>query len=238
LTAFAAFMATALALVPAALVAIPVHELGHAVVAYLIGDRSVRYFGHLSYNPRRLLDPLGALAVLIALVGWGRRVPVQSNRINTTGRRVMYELGGPAANLVVGIVLGLVLRILFASGVTLSLTALGLLALVIYAIWFLNLSIMAFQLLPIPGLDGWNIVEALFRNRNPRFFFDVSARRREIWIGCVVVAILFQLFQGSNLLGIVMSPFFTPASLISIGRCDGYAVQNFNGLKPCLPWGP
>ncbi len=230
-------MATAVALVPAALVAIPAHELGHALVAYLIGDRSVRYFGHLSYNLRRLIDPLGAIAVFVALVGWGRRVPVQSNRINTMGRRVVYELGGPAANLVVAIVLGLVLRFVFGGG-SLSLTLTGLLQLVIYAAWFLNLSIMAFQLLPIPGLDGWNIVEALFRNRNPRFFYDVSARRREIWIGCVVVVVLFQLFQGSNLLGIVMSPFFTPASLISLGRCDGYAVQGFNGLRPCLPWGP
>jgi len=237
LTAFAAFLATALALVPAALVAIPAHELGHAVVAYLIGDKSVRYFGHLSYNLRRLIDPLGALAVLIALVGGGRRVPVQSNRINTTGRRVLYELGGPAANLVLGIVLGLVLRTLFASGATLSLTPLGLVTLLIFATWFLNLSIMAFQLLPIPGLDGWNIVEAIFKGRNPRFFFNVSVRRREIWIGCVVVVVLFQLFQGPNLLAIVMSPFFTPASLISLGQCDGYAVRGFNGLDPCLPWG-
>ncbi len=165
-------MATAVALVPAALVAIPAHELGHALVAYLIGDRSVRYFGHLSYNLRRLIDPLGAIAVFVALVGWGRRVPVQSNRINTMGRRVVYELGGPAANLVVAIVLGLVLRFVFGGG-SLSLTPLGLLQLVIYATWFLNLSIMAFQLLPIPGLDGWNIVEALFRNRNARFFYDV-----------------------------------------------------------------
>src|SRR5262249_52400224 len=100
---------------------------------------------------------------------------------------------------------------------------------------FLNLSIMAFQLLPIPGLDGWNIVEALFRDRNPRFFFNVSMRRREIWIGCVLVVILFQLFQGPSLLGIVMSPFFHPASLISLGRWDGYAIQGFNGLDPCLP---
>jgi len=196
----------------------------------------VRYFGYFSYNLRRLIDPLGALAVLIALVGWGRRIPVQSNRINTTGRRVLYELGGPAANLAVGIVLGIVLRTLVATGATISLTPLGLVFLFIYAIWFLNLSIMAFQLLPVPGLDGWNIVEALFRDRNPRFFFNVSLRRREIWIGCVVVIVLFQLFQGPNLLGLVMSPFFTPASLISLGQCGGYAIQGFNGLNPCLPW--
>ena len=230
-------MVAALALVPATLVAIPAHELGHALVAYAIGDRSVRYFGHLSYNPRRQLDPLGAIAVVIALVGWGRRIPVQSNRINTTGRRILYELGGPAANLAVGVVIGLVLRFAFPDVRIGTLTAPGLVWFFLFAIFFLNLSVMAFQLLPIPGLDGWNVVEAIFRDRNPRFFFNVSVRRREIWIGAVLIIILFQLFQGANLLALVMSPFFTPASLISWGQCQGYAIPGLNGLSPCLPWG-
>ena len=65
-----------LLLVPAIAVAIPVHEMGHAAVAYLLGDRSVRYFGHFSLDPRRFLEPIGVLAVAVALVGWGRRVPV------------------------------------------------------------------------------------------------------------------------------------------------------------------
>jgi Zn-dependent protease len=238
LSAFVAFVLAGILLVPALLVAIPAHEMGHALAAYFIGDRSVRYFGHLSYNPRRQIDPLGAIAVFVALVGWGRRVPVQSNRINTTGRRIVYELGGPAANLVIGIVLGVILRGLLLSGAVIgSLTALGLLAYLVYAVWFLNLSIMAFQLLPVPGLDGWNIVEAVFRGRNPRFFFNVQVRRREIWIGCVVILLLFQLFQGANLLAIVMSPFYTPASLISLGECHGYAIPGLNGLNPCLPLG-
>lgn len=234
---FVAFLVAALALVPAILVAIPAHELGHALTAYFIGDKSVRYFGHLSYNPRRQLDLLGAIAVLVALVGWGRRVPVQTNRINTTGRRILYELGGPAANLLVAVILGLVLRFAFPGVHYGSLTVSGLLWFFIFAIFFLNLSIMAFQLLPVPGLDGWNIVEALFRSRNPRFFFDVSTRRMQIWIGCVIVLFLFQLFQGASLLSIVMSPFFTPASLISWGQCQGYAIPGLNGLGPCLPWG-
>ena len=239
MSAFVAFVVTALMLVPAALVAIPVHELGHALAAYLIGDRSVRYFGYLAYKPRRLIDPLGAIAVFVALVGWGRRVPVQTNRINTMGRKVAYELGGPAANLAVGLVLGLALRLMIATGVTVGslATPLDVAALLLYAVWFLNLSIMAFQLLPIPGLDGWNVVEALFHDRNPRFFYNLSVRRREIWIGAVLVVILFQLFQGANLLGLVMAPFFQPASLISLGQCSGYAIPNLNGLVPCLPWG-
>ncbi len=224
-----------LALVPALLIAIPVHEMGHAAAAYFQGDRSVRYFGYFKLDPRRFLDPLGVLAVFAALVGWGRRVPIQANRISTVRQRVIFELGGPAANLAVAIVLGVVLRAWARAGLPVFYdSVLAIAGLVIYAIVFLNLSIFAFQLLPIPGLDGWNIVEAIFRDRNARFFYNVNVRKREIWAGCVVVLLVFQFFQGFNVLNLVMTPFFQPASLISIGECDGYRVPGFTGLYPCL----
>lgn len=234
MSGFVAFLLAALLLVPAILVAIPVHEMGHALAAYLLGDRSVRYFGYFTLNPRRFLDPLGVIAVLVALVGWGRRVPVQPNRINTIGQRVIHALGGPAANLVVAVVLGAAWRLLTHAGMQTSLTlSPGLLGAALYVIVFLNLSIFAFQLLPIPGLDGWAVIEGIFRNRNPRFFYDVNSRRQQIWIGCVVVIFLFQLFQGGSLLSLVMTPFYFPASLISLGGCTGYAIPGFNGLLPC-----
>jgi Zn-dependent protease len=226
---------SALLLVPALLIAIPVHEMGHAAAAYILGDRSVRYFGYFSIDPRRFLDPLGVIAVFVALVGWGKRVPVQPNRINTPAQHVIHQLGGPAANLIVAIVLGIVYRILRGVGfpTTLDLSV-GLIGAALFVIIFLNLSIFAFQLLPIPGLDGWNIVEAIFRSRNPRFFFEVSMRRREIWVGAVIIIFLFQLFQGANLLAVVMTPFYEPASLISFGACFGYGISGFSGLSPCL----
>jgi Zn-dependent protease len=233
-TNFVGFLIAALLLVPALLIAIPVHEMGHAVAAYILGDRSVRYFGYLTPNPRRFLDPLGVIAVFVALVGWGRRVPVQPNRISTTGQRVIHELGGPAANLVVAIVLGLVWRMLTGLGLHSSFAlSPSLLGAALYAIVFLNLSIFAFQLLPIPGLDGWAVIEAIFRNRNARFFFQVNSRRQQIWVGCIVVVFLFQLFQGASLLSVVMTPFYLPASLISLGGCGGYAIPGFIGLRPC-----
>jgi Zn-dependent protease len=235
LTNFVAFILAALLLVPALLVAIPVHEMGHAAAAYILGDRSVRYFGYFSFNPRRFLDPLGVIAVFVALVGWGRRVPVQPNRISTPAQHVIHELGGPVANLVVAVVLGFLLRALVHFGLPVSYDlSLGLLGAALYVIVFLNLSIFAFQLLPIPGLDGWGVIEAIFRNRNPRFFFNVNTRRQQIWVGCIVVIFLFQLFQGGSLLSIVMTPFYMPASLISLGGCDGYAIPGFIGLHPCL----
>jgi Zn-dependent protease len=132
------------------------------------------------------------------------------------------------------VVLGFVLRILIRTGMNPSLDlSPGLIGMAIYVIVFLNLSIFAFQLLPIPGLDGWAIIEAVFRNRNPRFFFQVNTRRQQIWMGCIVVIFLFQIFQGVNLLEKVMIPFYLPASLISLGGCGGYGILGFNGLHPC-----
>ena len=235
MTGLGFFLVAAVMLVPALLIAIPLHEMGHAAAAYLLGDRSVRYFGYFTWNPRRFIDPLGVIAVFIALVGWGKKVPVQPNRINTMGQKVLFELGGPAANLLAALVFGVMLRFLLAAGVRVPSigSPLEIAAYLVYAIWFLNLSMFAFQLLPIPGLDGWDIVEALFRNRNPRFFFNVSARRREIWIGAIVVIFIGSVFRVP-VLNLVMSPFYTPASLISLGICTGYGVPGFNQLSPCL----
>jgi Zn-dependent protease len=235
LSNFVVFILAALLLVPALLVAIPVHEVGHALAAYFLGDRSVRYFGYLTPDPRRFLDPLGVIAVFVALVGWGRRVPVQPNRISTPVQHVIHELGGPVANLVVAIVLGLLWQLLGRMGMASSLQlSPGLLGAAIYVIVFLNLSMFAFQLLPIPGLDGWAVIEAIFRSRNARFFYNVNSRRQQIWIGCIVVIFLFQLFQGASLLSVVMTPFYLPASLISLGGCNGYGIPGFVGLHPCL----
>src|SRR6266568_5254073 len=237
MTGLAQFLVAALMLVPALVIAIPLHELGHAVAAYFLGDRSVRYFGYFDLSPsklRRLFDLLGVIAVFIALVGWGRKVPVQPNRISTVRQKVLYELGGPAANLLGALLFGVILRFLIRNGAVPSLASpLDVVTFALYAIWFLNVSIFAFQLLPVPGLDGWAIVEALFKNRNPRFFFNVSARRQQIWIGVILVIFIGSVFRVP-VLNLVMSPFYTPASLISLGTCMGYGVPGFNALAPCL----
>jgi Zn-dependent protease len=230
---FVGFLIAILLLVPALLVAIPVHEMGHALAAYFLGDKSVRYFGYFTLNPRRFLDPIGVLAVFVILTGWGRRVPVQPNRIRTGFQHVVHELGGPAANLVVAIALGLLYRLTGVGVETSFSLGFVLIASVLYAIIFLNLSIFAFQLLPVPGLDGWGIIEGLFRNRFPHFFFQVNGRRREIQAGAFLLVVLYGLLQHSSLLSIVMSPFFQPASLISVGVCIPYLIPNLAVLFPC-----
>src|SRR5438445_7108460 len=109
-------------LVPALLIAIPVHEMGHAAAAYLQGDRSVRYFGYFTLNPRRFLDPIGVIAIFVALVGLGRKVPVQPNRISSVRQRLVHALVGPLANLLVANALRVALRALIAEAIRPPLT--------------------------------------------------------------------------------------------------------------------
>ena len=226
------FLIWSLYLVPAAVIAIPAHELGHALGAYLLGDRSVRYWGYLKPQLRRYIDPYGVVAVFLANVGWGRPAPIQDSKIGYNGgRRALYRLAGPLANLVLALVFGVTLRVLVLAGIRpapVSAQPLMLVAFVVFAIYFLNLAIFAFQLLPIPGLDGWEILAALLRRRSPGFFMRAEMNRQTIWIICLAAVFFGPLLLHFSVLGAVVGVFFEPASLVILGQCVSYV-----SLQPC-----
>ena len=237
MTGLAAFLVAALMLVPALVIAIPLHELGHAVAAYFLGDRSVRYFGYFDLSPskvRRLFDPLGLLAVFIALVGWGRKIPVQPNRIATMRQKVLYELGGPAANLLVG---GPVRRhpSLRASRRRRAVGGVAVGPAHLRALRDLVPQRLDLRL-PAPSRPRARRLghrRGPVQESQPTFLLqrvdqapaDLDRRDRR--------HLHRQRVQGA-VLNLVMSPFYTPASLISLGTCVGYGVPNFNALRPCL----
>jgi Zn-dependent protease len=205
------------------------------VAAVLMGDPSPRNRGYLGLDLRRHFNVYGILAAFLLNVTWGNRVPVNEYRLNGTGRKLVYVLGGPVANLLTAAVFGIVLRLLFARGAfaipgTLPRSPLDLLATVVFAIFFLNLSTFAFQLLPVPGLDGWRVIETLFRGRNPRFFFNVAANTQTIWLVAFLVVLLSPVLLHVSLLDRAVAILFQPASNVAIGGCSGYVV-----LQPCLP---
>lgn len=220
-------------LIPAILIAVPVHELGHGIAAHLMGDPSPRNRGYLVPRPRLFINVYGVLAALFANVAWGTAIPVNEYRLRGIGRKLIYALGGPAANLVFAVVFGIGLRALLQRGAVVEfttrvLTPLDYLTTACYAIFFLNLSMFAFQLLPVPGLDGWKVIEAIFRDRSPRFFFNVHGHEQQIWLAAVAIIFLGPLLVHFDILGAVVGIFFQPASTLILGTCAGYT-----SLNPC-----
>jgi Zn-dependent protease len=228
------FLASAFYLVPGVLVAIPAHELGHALAAYWMGDRSVRNRGLLSLrDPRRFFSVYGLAMMLFWKVGWGERVPVNEYRQESLVQKIGYALAGPATNLLLAVGFGLATRpiVAYVNPSTFALPPIGLLASVLYAAYFANLAIFAFNLLPVPGFDGWRILEALLRRSQPRFLMDVAMRQVQIQQVLIIGLFIAQFFAG-NLLNVALVPFYAPAATLILGGCSGYY-----GLVPCLPSG-
>jgi Zn-dependent protease len=227
------FLIGAIYLLPAIAIAIPAHEIGHAVAATAMGDPSAKNRGFLRPRLGQYFTIYGVLAAFLANVSWGQMAPVNEYRLAGAGRKVVWVLGGPAANLLVAIVFGLVLRVLIGIGggvnlITPIVSPIEVATNIVYAIYFLNLSTFAFNLLPIPGLDGWRVLEALFRRSNPRLFFDVAARAQTIWLVCLILIIAVPFLLHFDLLGAVVGIFFEPAALAILGQCSGYT-----SLQPC-----
>jgi Zn-dependent protease len=231
------FVVSTIFLLPGIILAIPAHELAHVYAARAAGDETPRRQGYMR-SWRNWFSPYGVVAIIFLRVGWGEEPPVNEYRLPGIGGKLMYALAGPVANLIVAIPFGIAARLLIATNGQFDPTTwvqppIYDLEYVLYAIFFINLAMFAFNLLPIPGLDGWRVIEALFRGFRPKFFFDAGVRRREIWAVCAVV-IFLSYFIGLNVLGWVMSPFFHPASALIMGACTAYPGLN-GSLAPCLP---
>ena len=228
------FLVSVLFLIPAVFIAIPAHELAHVLAAYVQGDRSVRNRGFLRLDPMLFIEPWGLAAAFLAKVAWGQRLPINESRLRGVPGRLAYALAGPLANLVLGLLAGFAFQSLLRDGVvgsviTLSQPPLGYLSAAMYAVAFLNLSMFAFNLLPIPGLDGWRILEILFKPSRPRFFFDAWVHRRTVWQALVVLAFASSILPGAaNLIAVVLIPLYAPAAHVAFGICTGYP-----GLDPC-----
>jgi Zn-dependent protease len=146
-----------IAIIVALVVGITFHEFSHAFVADQLGDHRPRALGRVSLNPAAHIEPLGAIFFLIAGFGWGRPVPVNAYALRPGRIGMAYvAAAGPIANLVVASVFAVVFRVLALTGaIDASADFAGDL---LYFIVFFNVALGLFNLLPIPPLDGYNLV--------------------------------------------------------------------------------
>lgn len=143
------------------LIAFTVHEFSHAYVAYKFGDPTAKNQGRVTLNPLVHLDPIGTLLILIVGFGWARPVPV--NRFHFKNPRlagILVSLAGPLSNLLVAIIGYAIWYGLLASGLgpnDMPFFVEPFFTMLVH----LNIVLFVFNLIPLPPLDGYRIVEDL-----------------------------------------------------------------------------
>ena len=188
--------------VPAVLIAITIHEFGHAYTAYKLGDDTPLRQGRLSLNPFDHIDPLGIAMLLFAHIGWGKPVEVDPRNYNRTisveKADAIVSFAGPFMNFITAIIFALIYcAIIKFANVTFILTKVGSIVLTIIAyIITMNIGLGVFNLIPLPPLDGSKIFLPILP-RNAKSWFIENER---------IFYIIFLFIWISGISGRMISP--------------------------------
>ncbi len=190
--------------------AITMHESAHGWMACRYGDRTATMLGRVTLNPIPHIDPVGTIlvpgALLLSsaltgmggmLIGWAKPVPVNTRYLNPWRQGMfMVSLAGPASNLLQAFVWLIALKLLVVMG--------------FYSTFFLQMAVagvmvnfylMAFNLLPLPPLDGGRLLEMVLPYQAARQFAEIER------YGMIILVVLLV----SGLLSYWMSPFVSIA---------------------------
>jgi Zn-dependent protease len=161
------------------LFAIGLHEYAHARTAAWCGDPTPEKQGRLSLNPLAHLDPIGTLCILFVGFGWGKAVQINPYNFRKLRRDLMLTaVAGPATNILLaglGIGFSWIFAILLDNGVLSPLSPIAQpVATLLEVFVLLNLTLAAFNLLPIGPLDGVKVVQWFLPERAAERFYNTS----------------------------------------------------------------
>lgn len=162
---------------PGIIVGLSFHEFSHAYVAWKLGDDTPKLQGRVTLNPAAHIDPIGLLALIFIRFGWGRPVEVYPGNFKNRRRdSILVSLAGVTMNLMLAILVTLGLR-LFVSLAPAGFILSGMgnsVFMMFYYIILINLALMVFNLLPVPPLDGFNIITEIFNLRRSSFYYKIQ----------------------------------------------------------------
>ena len=181
------------------LLAITVHEAAHGYAAKRLGDNTAFMMGRVTLNPIKHIDPIGTILMPLLLIfsgspflfGYAKPVPVRFGNLNHPKRDMVWvALAGPASNLVMALIWGVVFYLLQGAGLTepffLKMAQGGILV---------NAVMFAFNLFPLPPLDGGRILVGLLPYKQAELVSRVEPWGFFIVMGLVVTGIISKLWM-------------------------------------------
>lgn len=175
--------------IPGIIVGLSFHEYAHAMVAYKCGDVTPRVMGRCTIDPQAHVDLFGILSLLFIGFGWGK--PVVVNPANFRSRRrdsILVGIAGVTMNLILAFVFGLILKLLVTAVPAILTTSFGhTIFMVFYYVIIINISLMLFNLLPVPPLDGFNVFTEIFHLENTQFHHFVYRNSMVILLALIIL---------------------------------------------------
>ena len=189
------------------IVSVVIHEVSHGYAAYMQGDFTAYYQGRLTLNPLKHIDIVGSILVPIITslagfpFGWAKPVPFNPyNLRNQRWGELLVALAGPASNIIIAIIFGLILRV----GTSLPDSFATLAALVV----LINIGLAIFNLIPIPPLDGSKILWGFLPFRFMRYRLALE-RYSFLIVILIIITPLIITPQFSEVMTALITFFFT-----------------------------
>lgn len=189
------------------LLVMPVHEASHALVAKWLGDDTAERQGRISLNPFAHLDLMGSILIVFTGFGWAKPVQVNPNRMkHPRGGYALTALAGPVSNLIVAFLSIFVWACLLCtkSGITAymssDITAMSSVLMLLQFLFSVNIGLAMFNLIPVPPLDGFNVLRFFFGSKVDRWFYE---HQQQLQLGFLLFILVLNYIPSQfNLLSI------------------------------------
>jgi Zn-dependent protease len=182
------------------LLSLTVHEAAHAWSADILGDPTARRLGRVSLNPVVHIDPIGtllfpliAMLTRVPVLGWAKPVPVTPSNLHPHWARkyMVIAAAGPASNLVLAILGAIGMHLIgFAGG---SVPATAQIFQFLAALVEINVVLAVFNMIPVPPLDGGNVLSGLLRGQAAELFNNLRPYGFLILYGLLFTGVLWRI---------------------------------------------
>ncbi|MBW3576697.1 MAG: site-2 protease family protein [Actinobacteria bacterium] len=184
------------------------HEVSHGAVALAFGDDTAKRAGRLTLNPVKHIDPFGTilLPLLLAVTtgaafGYAKPVPVNPARMRRPrDHGLLVSLAGPAVNIVLAVGAALGLRALVTNPALAGIRQGDALLQALFAFGWINVILAAFNLIPLPPLDGSAVIERIL----PRRWLPAWTQLRSYSMGLLLIVVLLLPGALSRVFGVAL----------------------------------
>jgi Zn-dependent protease len=199
------FLTGLLIRIPGILIGITIHEYAHGLVAYWRGDNTAKNAGRLSLNPLAHLDLLGTIMLAFGPFGWAKPVPVNYYNLNKPKRdMILVSLAGPVSNILLAFIIGFIMRFNMSA---LSSSGFPYIFDILKIAFVINIGLSFFNLLPIPPLDGSNILMGFLPNNKIPGYLNAMRYVPMIFVICIVIE---WMIPSISIISWILNPLFKP----------------------------